>query len=117
MCLLTIAQFYHLYNLTNTRDETSSNNIHLPENLKIASNKAASATVQCDATPCDGFFAYDPPNHNSADSFQYYAFDRYRHAGKKEPDSAQTDIFMPKVGFGADCVQEWKEARKDWAVR
>ena len=83
--------------------------------------KAELSPVECDSTPCNGFFAYSPPNTDTANASATFkhAFDRYKYGygGEKTPDREQKEIFMPTKTDPRGCVDEWKSSRASWVER
>ncbi|KAL7474047.1 hypothetical protein ACHAW6_000045, partial [Cyclotella cf. meneghiniana] len=75
--------------------------------------------VTCDSTPCDGFFAYSPPNydkHNATETFKK-ASATYNYGGAKNTETLNNMIFMPSETHAEECVKEWKENRNKWVDR
>ncbi|KAL3790419.1 hypothetical protein HJC23_013591 [Cyclotella cryptica] len=87
----------------------------LPEVLVASHFKG----VTCDSTPCNGFFAYSPPNRDERNATETLkkASASYNYGNERNTETLNQMIFMPSKTNAEECVHEWKESRPKWVDR
>lgn len=79
--------------------------------------------VTCDSDPCDGFFAYAPPNKNKTSAAEIFKKEVavYGYGGDGvNNETSNIMIFIPNETSATSvegCVEEWKEGREKWTDR
>lgn len=129
--LLLSSQFKLLLSLTGLRPKVLEDDLgttvpvesKAPVNqhglVKKASSNSTSKRITCDASPCNGFFAYDGPNKDKEAALDVLekAVAKYNYAGERNNETHNRMIFMPNTTNDPSCVIEWKESRPKWVDR
>ena len=74
--------------------------------------------ISCDSSPCQGTFAYSPPNKDASNAVEVMteAIKTYKYGNV--PNSPDNNlIFMPTKTDPKSCVEEWKNSRSSWVDR